>query len=136
MDIKRIEKRLEGYKFKVKDQSFKFKCASLRPFTRYYVLFDQNDYTSFCKQSGKRIGEPMITDSHGKLEFDFYWSRENELSLEASAQLSKFFDTDLGNKVITITDKAGITFINVTIAFTNKTPDMMFSKYLNASNLV
>lgn len=136
MDNKRIEKRLENYKFVVKDQCFKFNCASLRPFTRYYVIFDQFDFTSFCKQKGKRIGEPLITDEYGKLDFEFFWNRENELSLEASTQLSKFFDSDIGNKIVTITDKAGISFINVTIAFTNKTPDMIFSKYLNASNLV
>lgn len=136
MDIRKIEKKLENYKFSVKDQVFNFKCASLRPFTRYYVIFDQVDYSAFCKQSGKRISEPLITDEQGKLDFDFYWSRQNELSLEASVQLSKFFDNDLGNKIVTITDKAGISFINVTIAFNNKTPDMMFSKYLNASNLI
>lgn len=136
MDSATLSKRLQNYNFIVRDQSFSFKCVSLRPFTRYYVIFDQYDYTAFCMQEGKRIGNPLISDASGCLNFTFFWNRGNESTLENNFELSKLFRSDIGNKLITISDKSGTSFIKVTLPFINKAPDIAFSKYLNASNLV
>lgn len=136
MDISNIKKNLSATKFLVPDQSFRFECNSLRPYTRYYVIFDQLDYTSFCMQDGKEMGETLISDNYGKLNFTMYWNRENEQLLLENSQLSKIFDSPIGNKLVTIQDKSGASFINTTIFFTNNTPDIMFSRYSSGSSIV
>jgi hypothetical protein len=131
LDLNNVRKNLSARKFEVPDQSFRIECASLRPYTRYYVIFDKLDFTQFCTQDGKRLGEALISDGYGKLDFTFYWNRENEINILQNKQFSKLFDKNLGNKLITITS-----FINKTIFFTNNTPDVMFTKYTQASNIV
>lgn len=136
MDLTAIKKNLSSKKFDVADQAFRIECSSLRPYTRYYVIFDKLDFTQFCTQDGKRLGEALITDGYGKLDFTFYWNRENEISVLANKQFSRLFDKNLGNKLITITDKSGTSYINKTIFFTNNSPDIMFTKYTKASNIL
>ena len=136
MDISSIKKNLSATKFIVHDQAFTFECNSLRPYTRYYVIFDKLDYTSFCMQDGKDMGEPLISDNYGKLNFTMYWNRSNENAILQNSQFSKIFDSPIGNKLVTISDKSGTSFINKTIFFTNNTPDVMFSKYSSGSSIV
>ena len=136
MDLTTVKKNLSARKFDVPDQSFRIECTSLRPYTRYYVIFDKLDFTQFCAQDGKRLGETLISDGYGKLDFTFYWNRENEINILQNKQFNKLFDKNLGNKLITITDKSGTSFINKTIFFTNNTPDIMFTKYTKASNIL
>jgi hypothetical protein len=136
LDISSIKNNLSARRFDVPDQSFRFECASLRPYTRYFVVFEKLDYSNFCVQDGKRIGSQLITDGYGKLNFTFYWSRSNENAILQNKNFAKYFDTNAGNKLITITDKTGTSYINKTIFFTNNTPDIMITKYTNASNIV
>ena len=136
MDISGIRKNLTAKRFSVPDQSFRFECASLRPYTRYYVIFDKLDYTSFCVQDGKSLSDTLISDGYGKLNFTFYWGRSNESDILENKQFNRYFDTNSGNKLVTISDKSGTSFINKTIFFTNNTPDIMFTKYTNASTIV
>lgn len=136
MDISNVKKVLTARRFSVPDQAFRFECNSLRPYTRYYVIFDKLDYTDFCVQDGKTLSEPLISDGYGKLNFTFYWNRSNEAAMLDNKQFNRYFDTNTGNKVVTISDKSGTSFINKTIFFTNNTPDIMFTKYTNASTIV
>ena len=136
MDISSIKKNLSAAKFLVPDQSFRFECNSLRPYTRYYVIFDRLDYTSFCVQDGKNMGEALISDNYGKLNFTMFWNRENENIMMQNSQFDKLFDSPIGNKLITIQDKYGNSYINKTIFFMNNTPDIMFSKYSSSASIV
>lgn len=136
MDISNIRKNLTARKFDVPDQSFRIECASLLPYTRYYAIFDKLDYTQFCVQDGKRIAEPLISDGYGKLNFTFFWNRENEASILSNKQFAKIFDKTIGNKMLTITNKSGVSFINKTIFFTNNSPDIIFNRYITASNIL
>jgi hypothetical protein len=136
MDISKIKKNLSATKFIVPDQAFRFECNSLRPYTRYYVTFDQLDYTSFCIQDGKKLGEPLISDNYGKLNFTMHWSSVSAAAIQQNSQFSKLFDSPVGNKLVNISDKTGTSFINKTIFFTNNTPDVMFTKYSSGSSIV
>ena len=136
MDISKIKKNLTSRKFDIPDQSFRIECTSLLPYTRYYLIFDKLDYTQFCTQDGKRIGEPLISDGYSKLNFTFYWNRENEASILSNKQFGKIFDKTMGNKLLTVTNKSGSSFINKTIFFTNNNPDMLFNRYTTTSNIV
>lgn len=136
MDTKSIKRKLTARNFKVRGQSFRFECFSLRPFTRYYVVFDKLDFTQFCEQEGKRIGEPLISDAYGKLKFKMFWNRENEREMMSNPNFDNFFDTTIGNKLITITDKSGTSFINKTIFFTNNNPEILFDRYKKSTNIV
>jgi hypothetical protein len=100
------------------------------------VIFDKLDYTSFCVQDGKSLSDTLISDGYGKLNFTFYWGRSNESDILENKQFNRYFDTNSGNKLVTISDKSGTSFINKTIFFTNNTPDIMFTKYTNASTIV
>ena len=136
MDISQVKKKLSTSTFSIPDQSFRIECSSLRPYTRYFVVFDKLDFTGFCVQDGKKIGNPLITDAYGKLNFTFYWNQQNENAILNNTQFSKIFSQTSGNKLLTITDKSGTSYINKTIFFVNKSPDIMFSKYTQASNIV
>lgn len=136
MDISQVKKKLSASQFSVPDQSFRLECASLRPYTRYFVIFDKLDFTGFCVQDGKQLGETLISDGYGKLNFTFYWNRQNEAIIFGNKTFANIFRDIMGNKLLTITDKSGISFINKTIFFTNNTPDIMFTKYTQASNIV
>ena len=136
MDISNIKKNLSAAKFLVHDQAFRFECNSLRPYTRYYVIFDQLDYSGFCQQDGKNIGEALISDSGGKLKFTMFWNRQNENAVLNNTQFAKLFDSPIGNKVIVIQDKSGKSFVQKTIYFTNNNPNIMFSKYNDSSSIL
>jgi hypothetical protein len=136
LDISQVKKKLSTSTFSIPDQSFRIECSSLRPYTRYFVVFDKLDFTGFCVQDGKKIGNPLITDAYGKLNFTFYWNQQNENAILNNTQFSKIFSQTSGNKLLTITDKSGTSYINKTIFFVNKSPDIMFSKYTQASNIV
>jgi len=136
LDISTVRRNLTTKRFDVPDQAFRFECASLRPYTRYYLIFDKLDYTDFCVQDGKGLSDPLISDGYGKLNFTFYWGRSNEAAMLDNKLFSRYFDSNVGNKVVTISDKSGTSFINKTIYFTNNSPDIMFSKYTNASTIV
>ena len=136
MDISDIRTKLSTSKFSVPDQSFDIECASLRPYTRYYVIFDNLNYSQFCSPNGKDIGAPLISDAYGKLKFTFFWTRENQSYIIDNHLFSGIFDNTSGNKILTVTDKNGSSFARKTIYFTNNSPDIMFSKYVDASNIV
>lgn len=136
MDITNVKKNLSVTKFIVHDQAFRFECNSLRPYTRYYVVFDQLDYSGFCQQDGKNIGEALISDSSGKLKFTMFWNRQNENAVLDNSQFSKLFDSPVGNKVVVIQDKTGKSFVQKTIYFTNSNPNIMFSKYSDSSSIL
>jgi hypothetical protein len=136
MDISLVKKSLTTKRFNVPDQAFRLECNSLKPYTRYFVIFDNLDYTSFCVQDGKRIGEPLLSDGYGNLNFTFHWNRENESKMQQNSQFGKLFDVSIGNKLLTIVNKSGTSHINKTIYFTNNNPDVMFTKYSDSSNIV
>ena len=136
MDITNVKKRLSQAQFSVPDQSFQIQCASLRPFTRFFCVFDKIDYTAFCVQDGKKLGDPLISDGYGKLNFTFYWNRQNEEAILSNPNFARIFKPLSGNKILTITDKSGTSYVTKTIFFTNNTPDIMFTKYTQASNIV
>jgi hypothetical protein len=136
LDISSIKKKLSTTKFSVPDQAFRLECASLRPYTRYFVLFDQLDFTNFCVQDGKRLGDVLISDAYGKLNFTFYWNKQNEDLILSNKNFATIFDRSVGNKLLTITDKSGTSFVNKMLFFNNNAPDMMFTRYTQASNIV
>jgi len=136
LDISNIKKRLALTKFSVPDQSFYMQFVSLIPYTRYYIIFDTLDYTQFCKQDGKSIGASLISDGYGKLNFTFYWSRQNQDVLLQNKTLGNIFNNSSGNKILTITNFSGTSVGSKTIQLINNTPDIMFTKYINASNIV
>lgn len=136
MDIKEIKKRLTQAKFTVPDQSFDIKCSGLKPYTRFYVVFDKFDYSDFCVQEGKNIGDPLISDGYGKLNLKFFWTRENSNLILENKNFSKLFDNSSGNKILTISDTSGSSSVTKTIRFTNNTPDVMFTRYLDAANMI
>ena len=136
MDITEVKKRLTQNKFNVPDQSFDIECSGLKPYTRFYVIFDKFDYSDFCVQKGKSIGETLVSDGYGKLNFRFYWTRENSNLINQNRNFSKIFDSSSGNKILTIKDASGSSFVTKTIRFTNNTPDIMFTRYTDAANIV
>lgn len=135
MDNSALRKKLAAAKFVAPDQAFKIECMSLRPYTRFYVIFDKLDYSAFCAQEGKRLGEPLISDGYGKLNFTFYWTRSNEAEMAQNNNFIKYFDMTVGNKPLTITDKSGTSYINKTIFFTNNNPEIIFNQYTKPSNI-
>lgn len=136
MNIDRVKQKLTTSKFTIPEQSFRVECASLRPFTRYFVIFDKQDFTQFCVQDGKRITEPLISDSYGKLNFTFHWTRMNESAIANNRTFSKLFDSDTGNKILVVRDRAGTSVVRKTFYFTNNTPDILFTRYTKSSNIV
>lgn len=136
MDITNIQSSLSSTKFSIPDQAFEIECSSLRPYTRYYVIFDKLDYSQFCTPHGKNLGMPLISDGYGKLKFTFFWTRENQDLLAENQLFSKIFQNNSGNKILTITDKNGTSFARKTLYMTNNTPDIMFTRYINASTIV
>lgn len=135
MDIANLKQSLNTMRFSIPSQAIRMECFSLKSYTRYYVIFDTLDYSSMCMQDGKAMGDALISDGYGKLNFTFYWNRSNEASMLENRMFNSLFDDNIGNKLMTITDKSGSSFINKTIFFTNNNPDIMFSKYTNASNI-
>lgn len=136
MDLTSVKKRLAVTEFEVADCAFDMRCKSLRPYTRFYVLFDKLDYTDFCMQYGKRIGEPLISDGYGNLNFTFFWNRENEKAVLDNPEFKKIFETTIGNKIIVVTDKSGTSVAMQTIPFINNSPDAIFNKLVQPSNII
>lgn len=57
----------------IPNQRFPISCAGLRPNTRHYFTFNGVDKSAACRQTGKALGEALITNSTGQIQFEFYF---------------------------------------------------------------
>jgi len=61
--------------FVVRDQSFNISVSGLLPLTYHYLYFENKlvSNTQF-KPIGGKLGDPLISDSNGKLELVYYYT--------------------------------------------------------------
>lgn len=57
---------------RIKESDSYFKFVGLKPYTRHYFYYEVLNRSDRCKQFGKKLGDPLITDENGMLEFSFY----------------------------------------------------------------
>lgn len=56
--------------YKETDSNFTF--VGLKPLTTHYFYFNKKKQTSRVKQTGKKLGQPLISDENGVLDVIYY----------------------------------------------------------------
>ena len=115
----KIDQYLSNFSFNIPDQMFYISVKNLRPLTQHFMVMDDQDWSPKCKILGGNIGDSLITDSSGSIQFEFYWSNENIGALGLNSVLSNLFaGVTIGNKVWCLTDVTGTSQARKTL-FTN-----------------
>ena len=61
--------------FITRDQVFNMSITGLMPHTVHYLYVETKlQPASVCKPYGKKLGDPIITDENGQVQFDYYYS--------------------------------------------------------------
>lgn len=86
--------------FVVTPEPFVINAVGLKPNTKHLFLYDGIDYSTRCEQTGKTLGEDLITDSNGTLEFTFYLSVYNpdpSVPIDANTAATDYVQSSLEN---------------------------------------
>lgn len=93
--------------FLVRDQAFDITVNGLLPTTYHYMFFEGNKVaaTSY-KPLGGKLGDPLISDENGKLQFTFYYSSNVP---EYTTELTEYY-----NFVNSVAGKKELVVANIT----------------------
>lgn len=87
--------------FKERDIIIEF--FGLKPLTTHYFYYEKNKVTDKVKQFGKKLGDPLITDSDGKLKVVFYLS--SGISSNSAENLPRILEKmSVGKREIVLTN--------------------------------
>lgn len=76
----------------------RFEAEGLRPFTRMYAFFTGRDVNACCRVDGGVLGEPMVTDSNGRLYGTFYVPQRDELKFNTGDNVFRLSDSPVNSK--------------------------------------
>jgi len=92
--------------FTVRDQVFTVTIFGLRPSTTHYCYFERNLVSSSqIKPQNGDLGDPIITDSDGKVVFDFYFKSGASNAATTIAEGQRFAASIAGIKELVVTNQ-------------------------------
>lgn len=91
--------------FTVRDQVFRISVSSLKPSTVHYFYFERVRVSaSKIKPVGGSLGDSIVTDSDGKVSFDYYFDSGISTNATEVDQAQKIANTIAGKKEIVVAD--------------------------------
>jgi len=96
--------------FLVRDQSFQVSVSGLLPLTYHYLYFEGKkvEATGFKPSAGK-LGDPLITDENGQLNFTYYYSSNLPEYTTELTEYYNFISTIAGKKELVVANIVGDT---------------------------
>lgn len=115
--------------YSVNSQVFTYTLVGNKPYTQYTVYSDGYDLSCRVKPWGKNIGEPLISDASGKLNFMlFYLDMPEKVGLVNNFPSINNKTTDVqSDKIIWIVDPSGTAIKQITIPFSGTNPNMAYN---------
>jgi hypothetical protein len=97
--IDALSSYLSNFTFNIPDQAYCIEAINLRPLTQHYFILDDLDFSNRCVAQGHNAGNPLITDTSGRINLIFYWSSQNAGALGLDSTLAALFSSPtIGNK--------------------------------------
>lgn len=62
--------------YEFSQQRFDFTVVGLKPNTQHIFYFENVDKSAKCRQLGKNLGVPLVTDLSGVVQFEFYYDTD------------------------------------------------------------
>jgi hypothetical protein len=109
-----VGKRSPQIVFLVRDQAFEIAVSGLLPLTYHYLFFEGNlaSNTQY-KPLGGKLGDPLISDRNGQLNYTFYYSSNVPEYTTELTEYYSFINLIAGKKEIVVAN------INTTTLPTN-----------------
>ncbi|MDR3502871.1 MAG: hypothetical protein P4L79_09835 [Legionella sp.] len=106
-------------KYSVNSQAFTFSIVGAKPYTQYNVYSDGFDLSCRVKPFGRNLGETLLSDQSGKLNFIlFYLDVPEKVGLVKNFQSIAAKTTDVqSDKIIYISDLTNTSVFTRTIPF-------------------
>lgn len=134
--IDALSSYLSNFTYSVPDQSFCIEAINLRPLTQHFFILDDLDFSNRCVAQGKNAGDPLLTDSSGRINLTFYFSNQNEGALGLNSILAKLFGTSaFGSKTWVLSNIDGTSQAQGTLqASFNDPPSLAASLTVTSNN--
>jgi len=99
--------------FIARDQVFRLSISSLKPSTTHNLFFERvRVLAANIKPLGGSLGDPIVTDSDGKVVFDYFYNSGITNNATEVDQAQKIANTIAGKKEIVIADTNEVLLID------------------------
>ena len=89
--------------FLVRDQSFEITVNGLLPLTYHYLYFEGKQVSSeHFKPVGGKLGDPLISDANGQLNFVYYYTSNLPQSTTELSEYYNFINSLAGKKQLVV----------------------------------
>jgi len=123
--------------FTVRDQVFTVTLYGMRPLTTHYCYFERNLVPSTqIKPLNGNLGDPIVTDSDGKVTFDFYYQSGASTAATTVAEGQRIAASIAGTKELSVVNQSqsslGVGFEETSDSFF--TTQLQISVYIPPEN--
>lgn len=99
--------------FTARDQVFRISISSLKPSTTHNLFFERvRVLATNIKPLGGSLGDPIVTDSDGKVVFDYFYNSGITSNATEVDQAQKIANTIAGKKEIVVADLNEVSLID------------------------